>query len=591
MRSEIVQVQSLMQAKNISFYIVPTSDFHDSEYVCDHFQCRRYLSGFTGSTGTLLIALDGAYQWADGRYYIQAANQLSGSGIQLMRAGEKGVPTLEEFLEDKLKKGDVLGFDGRVVSESQCAKLEKLAWKKGAKVNAKEDLAGLCWKDRPALPVGRVFLHDVQYCGVSREEKLRWLREEMKKKGADAHILTVLDDLAWLFNIRGNDILHTPVALAYGLITQDKAQLFLNPREVSGQVREALKADGVEILDYSSIYEKVKALPEGCSVLLDKGRVQSAIVRSLGPGVALIDEKNPTTGKKAVKNPVELENIKAAHIRDGLYVTRFIKWIKEEMAKGASHDELDAAEYLKNLRAADGKFIDLSFSTICAYGKNAAMMHYSATEESFSKLEPKGFLLVDSGAQYWDATTDVTRTIALGPLTQEQKVHFTAVAKGMLNLQAARFLKGCKGVNLDVLARAPVWELGIDYKCGTGHGVGFVLGVHEGPNGFRMAGETAVLEEGMVTTNEPGIYIEGSHGIRTENEMVCVMDQECEWGTFLRFEPLTVAPIDLDGILPEAMSERERRLLNQYHEQVYQKLAPLMEDEEREWLKYVTRTI
>lgn len=272
-------------------------------------------------------------------------------------------------------------------------------------------------------------------------------------------------------------------------------------------------------------------------------------------------------------------------------MTRFIKWIKEEMAKGNAHNELDAAEYLKNLRAADKNFIDLSFSTICAYGPNAAMMHYSATEENYAELKPEGFLLVDSGAQYYDATTDITRTIVLGPLTEEQKTHFTAVARGMLNLQDARFLKGCKGVNLDIIARMPVWELDIDYKCGTGHGIGFVLGVHEAPNGFRMMGETAVLEEGMVTTNEPGIYIEGSHGIRTENEMVCVPDKECQWGTFLRFEPVTFAPIDLDGILPEKMSEKECALLNTYHALVYDTLSPFMDEEECKWLKYVTRSI
>jgi len=591
MRSEILKLQQLMKEHRIDVYIVPTSDYHDSEYVCDHFQCRRWLSGFTGSTGTLVVTAQGAYQWADGRYYIQAANQLEGSGVELMRAGQKGVPSLEEFLAENLPQGGVVGFDGRVVAETQCRKYEVIAKRKKGSVKVDSDLVGLCWEDRPALPRGKAFLLGEEYCGMSRREKLDWLRQEMKKQGADAHIITTLDDIAWLFNLRGADIEHTPVALAYALITAEKAMLFIEDEKVKGAVAETLQADGVELYDYNALCAKAGELPAGSVVLLDEDRVQSAVVRSLAEGVERIHTKNPTTLKKAVKNPVELENIKRAHVRDGLYVTRFIRWIKEEMAAGRKHDELDAAEYLKNLRAADKNFLDLSFHTICAYGPNAAMMHYSATEENFAVLKPEGFLLVDSGAQYYDGTTDITRTIVLGMLSDEQKRHFTAVARGMLNLQNARFLKGCRGINLDVIARTPVWELDIDYKCGTGHGIGFVLGVHEAPNGFRMAGETAVLEEGMVTTNEPGIYIEGSHGIRTENELVCVKDKECEWGTFLRFEPVTFAPIDLDGILPEAMSEKEKEHLNAYHALVYDVLSPLMEEEERKWLKYVTRSI
>lgn len=596
MKPEILALQSKMAERGIDLYVVPTSDFHDSEYVSPHFSARRWLSGFTGSAGTLVVTRDAAHLWTDGRYFIQAEKELSGSGIALMRMGEPNVPTVHEFVERYLPNGGVLAFDGRLVSEEDRQRYVAIAAKNGGSVVTKYDLAGEIWQDRPALPCSKAFSLPLKYCGKSRVDKIRELREEMAKLDATAHLITTLDDIAWLFNIRGDDVAYTPVVLSYALITRDEAKLFIQPKAVPAALREELEKDGVILLPYEGVYGALSALPEGTKLLLDKKRVQCAAVDACPSGVTLVDAPNPTTLMKAIKNDTEIASLKACHVRDGLAVTRFMKWLKEAIAKGERLTELSAEAELLKLRQAGENYIEPSFSTICAYGPNAAMMHYSATEEDYAEIRPEGFLLVDSGAQYLDGTTDVTRTFVLGPITKEQRVHFTAVARGMLNLQSARFLRGCKGINLDILARGPVWDLGIDYRCGTGHGVGFVLGVHEAPNGIRWRvvperNDSAVLEPGMVTTDEPGVYIEGSHGIRTENELLCVSDGENEYGEFLRFEPLTFVPIDLDGIDPALMSKPERHRLNEYHALVYSTLSPLMTDEERQWLKDATRPI
>jgi len=596
MKPEILALQSRMAERGIDLYVVPTSDFHDSEYVSPHFSARRWLSGFTGSAGTLIVSKDAAFLWTDGRYFIQAEKELSGSGIALMRMGEPDVPTVHEFVERHLPDKGVLAFDGRLVSERDRERYVEIAGRKGGSVVTKHDLAGEIWADRPALPCSQAFSFPLQYCGRSRVDKLAALRQEMEKLGATAHLITALDDIAWLFNIRGDDVAYTPVVLSYALITMDEASLFIQPAAVPAELEKELEQDGVALFPYEGIYAALSALPEGTKLLLDKRRVQCAAVDACGKGVALIDGPNPTTLMKAVKNEAEIASLKACHVRDGLAVTRFMKWLKEAVAKGERLTELSAAAELERLRKAGENYLEPSFATICAYGPNAAMMHYCATEEDHAEIRPEGFLLVDSGAQYLDGTTDVTRTFVLGPITKEQRLHFTAVARGMLNLQYARFLRGCRGINLDILARGPVWDLGIDYRCGTGHGVGFVLGVHEAPNGIRWRvvperDDSAVLVPGMVTTDEPGVYIEGSHGIRTENELLCVSDGENEYGEFLRFAPLTFVPIDLDGIDPALMSKPERHRLNEYHALVYSTLSPLMTDEERQWLKDATRPI
>ena len=417
----------------------------------------------------------------------------------------------------------------------------------------------------------------------------------MAAKGATAHVLTSLDDIAWLMNLRGDDVEYNPVVLSYALITPASAILYANRVVFSEYMVRDLERDGVTLRPYDRIYQDLKALGSEDKVLLDKGRVNYAICRTLEKVGALIDEMNPTTQMKAVKNPVELDNLRRSHLKDGVAFTHFMYWLKTQVGK-MPITELSASDYLEARRREQEDFVELSFGTIAGYGEHGALMHYAATPESDAALRPEGMLLVDSGAQYMDGTTDITRTMALGPLSDEQKLHFTTVLRSMLNLMSAKFLYGCTGLSLDILARGPIWDLDLDYKCGTGHGVGFLLNVHEGPQGFRWRArpdrsEGAILEEGMVTTNEPGIYLEGRYGIRTENEMICRKGEKNEYGQFMYFEPLTYAPIDLDAVEPALLSEREKRVLNDYHAMVFDKLSPFMQGEELEWLRHYTRAI
>lgn len=594
-KERIEAVRRLMGERQIDVYMVPTEDFHESEYVGEHFKARRYMSGFTGSAGTLVITRNEAGLFTDGRYFIQAASQLLGSGIELYKMGVEGVPSLDEFIEEKMPEHGCLGFDGRVVSAQKGDKLLEKLKKKDIRISAEEDLVGLIWKDRPALTCKPAYLLEEKWAGRSRRDKLSEIREEMKKENATAFILTSLDDIAWLFNIRGNDIPHNPIILSYAVIKMDKSIFFVNEKALNQDIRHALEADGIEIQPYDRIYSYVKELGSQEVVLLDKKRVNYAIVSSLNPDIAIVDKTNPTTLKKAVKNQTELHNLRKSHLKDGIAVTKFMYWLKNHVGK-EEITEISASVYLENLRKEQEGFLGLSFDTISAYQANAAMMHYSATPESNAVLKPEGFLLVDSGGQYYEGTTDITRTFVLGPVTKEQKMHFTLVAKSMLNLANAKFLYGCTGLNLDILARGPLWSLGIDYRCGTGHGVGYLLSVHEGPNGFRWKHvperqDQAVLEEGMVTTDEPGVYVEGSHGIRTENELICQKDECNEYGQFMSFETITYAPIDLDGIDASYLNNTDVKQLNAYHKMVYEKLSPFLTKEEAEWLKAYTREI
>ncbi len=588
-------LRALMAKNGIQAYLLPTSDFHESEYVGDYFKSRKYLSGFTGSAGSVVVTLETAGLWTDGRYFIQAARELADSGITLYKMGEEGVPTLEEFLVDSLKEGDVLGFDGRVVNARLGLRLsEKLSSRK-ISISYEKDLVDEIWTDRPALPTTPAFLLEEKYSGKSTALKLEAVRSEMQKKQAKYHIITSLDDIAWLFNIRGGDIAYNPVVLSYAVIDSEKAYLFLDERKLSAEIKTELENAGVEIKDYFEIYEFVKTLPKTEKILLDTAKVNYAIYKNLGTDADIIDATNPTVLFKAVKNPVELENLRKAHIKDGVAVTKFIYWLKQNIGK-TEITEVSASDFLEAKRREQEGCIDLSFDTISAYNANAAMMHYKATEESHAVLKPEGILLVDSGGQYYEGTTDITRTIVLGEISDEIKKHFTAVLRSMLNLSDARFLHGCIGLNLDILARGPIWDMDLDYKCGTGHGVGYLLNVHEAPNGFRWKkvperDDGCVLEEGMVTTDEPGVYIEGSHGIRTENELICHKGVKNEYGQFMYFEHLTFAPIDLEAVDTSYMTGREIDSLNRYHKDVYEKLSPYLTDEEKLWLKEATRAI
>ena len=594
-KQRIENIRDLMKEKNIYAYIVPSSDYHQSEYVGDYFKSREFMSGFTGSSGTLIISMDEAGLWTDGRYFIQAENELKDSGIKLFKMGEEGVPTIEEYLLEKLPKNSTLGFDGRVMSVKEGQSLaNKLAFK-GINIEYKYDLVNDIWEDRCSLPTEKAFLLGVEYSGESFSDKLYRIRAVMKEKKATTHILASLDDIAWLFNIRGRDVKSNPVVLSYAVISIDSVYLFIDKNKIGEDIRAELSKENVQIKGYEEVYEFIKNIDENEVVLIDTSKVNYAIYSNIPSNVQKIEERNPSILFKSIKNEIELKNIRNSHIKDGVAFTKFMYWLKNNIGK-IEITEISATQKLEEFRREQDKFIEPSFSTIAAYKDHAAMMHYSATEESNYKLEPRDLFLVDSGGQYFDGTTDITRTIALGPIPENVRKDFTNVVRGMIRLSKAKFLYGCRGYNLDILARGPLWEEGIDYKCGTGHGIGFVLNVHEGPNGFRWKvrediDDSCILEEGMVTTNEPGVYVENSHGIRIENEIVVRKAEKNEYGQFMDFEVITFAPIDLDAIDESLILKDEKVYLNNYHKQVYDKISPYLNEEEKQWLKTYTREI
>ncbi len=604
-------LRALMKERGMDAYLIPTADFHGSEYVGKHFKCRAYMTGFTGSAGTAVVTADEARLWVDGRYFVQAAAELAGTSVQMMKMGQEETPSVEEYLENRIPENGCLGFDGRVADAAMGLELEERLEEKHIAIRCQEDLVGMIWKDRPALSAEPAWVLCGNYAGRSAQEKVGALREFMKKNHATVHVLTSLDDIAWLLNIRGNDIQYNPVVLSYLMATKDHLYLCVNesvlerhaypcgPQRAgtdsrSVSTREYLEQLGVTICPYDAIYQ----LAEQCSgerVLLETGKVNYALYCLLRKKNRIVNRMNVTSLEKAVKNPVEIENERKAHQKDGVAMTKFIYWLKHKIGT-MKIDELSASDYLEKLRGEQEGFLGLSFATISAYGAHAAMCHYSATPESNIPLEPRGLYLVDSGGQYYEGTTDITRTIALGPLTEEEREHFTLVLMSMLRLGAVRFLHGCRGLSIDYAAREVLWSRGLNFDHGTGHGVGYLLNVHERPNGirFKMVPErqdNGILEAGMITSDEPGLYIEGRHGIRTENLLLCVEDRKNEYGQFLRFEYLTYVPIDLDAIDKSLMTERDLQLLNEYHSQVYARISPYLTEEEALWLKEATRPL
>lgn len=588
----LAALREQMQAKGIDYYVMPSEDFHNSEYVNDYFKVREYFSGFTGSNGTLVVWQDGAGLWTDGRYFIQAEKELDGSGITLFRMQDEGVPTIEEFLGQNMQQGQTLGYDGRVISARDGQRYEKALADKNIRFAYTDDLADSIWTDRPAFPAGKVKVLDEEIAGESVESKLKRVLEKVEKEGAESLLLTKLDDLMWLFNIRGCDVAYNPVAMCYGYIEKEKTVLFIQQSVLGDQAKGFLTQKKVQVEEYGHVTEFLEKLPAGKKVLADTRYLSYTLYKALADRQTLVEKNNPTELLKAVKNPTELSHMEEIYLKDSVALTKFIYWLKTNIGK-MEITEITAADYLEQKRREIPEFLDLSFPTISGYRANAAMMHYEATPESHAVLKPEGMLLVDSGGQYLGGTTDVTRTIVLGPLTEEEKLHYTAVAAGMLQMSAARWLYGCTGRNLDILARQPIWNMGLDYKCGTGHGVGYILNVHEGPHNLRWryaegVGET-VLEAGMDVTNEPGIYIEGSHGIRIENVMVAENDVKNEYGQFMHFKTLTWVPIDMEAIDEKQMTETQKALLYGYQRMVYEKVSPYLNAEEAEWLKKETR--
>ncbi|MBF1284316.1 MAG: aminopeptidase P family N-terminal domain-containing protein, partial [Oribacterium parvum] len=563
----LAALRKLMREKNIDVYVVPTADFHQSEYVGEHFKARKFITNFSGSAGTAVITLNDAKLWTDGRYFIQAAKQLEGTTVTLMKMFEPGVPSVNEYLEEILQAGQTLSFDGRVVSVGEGDEYAEIAKKKGAKVDYQEDLIDEIWTDRPPLSEEPAFFLEEKYTGESTASKLARIRKEMEEAGCDAHIVSTLDDTCWTLNIRGNDIEFFPLVLSYAIIKKDSFELYIDERKLDDNLKALLKKEGVNLHPYNAIYEDVKQLPAGTTVMVDKSKLNYAIFNNIPASVHVVNKRNPAILMKALKNPVEIENIRKAQIKDSIAHLRFMKWLKENVGK-IRITELSASEKLDEFRKEMGNFIRDSFEPISSFGPHSAIVHYCSSPETDVEFKEGTLYLSDTGAGFYEGSTDITRTFALGEVPQNMKDDFTLVAISNLQLGSAKFLQGCSGLTLDILARKPFWDRDMNFNHGTGHGVGYLLNIHEGPAGFRYkyrAGEVEEIQEGMIITDEPGLYIEGSHGIRLENELLARKGVKNEYGQFLYFEAITLVPFDLDAINPDMMSEENKKLLNDYH--------------------------
>ena len=589
----IAKLRALIAEKGIDAYVVPTADFHQSEYVGEHFKARKYITGFSGSYGTAVICQDDAGLWTDGRYFFQATNELEGSGVRLMKMFVGDTPSVTEYLADKIPEGGKVGFDGRVLSMDEGKEYEDALSPKNISIDYEEDLIDQIWEDRPPLSDKPAFFLEEKYSGESSAHKLERVRKIMKDNGATVHIIASLDDTGWLLNVRGDDIDFFPLLLSYSIVRMDGVDLYVDETKLNDRILEEFKKVNVTLHPYNDIYEDIKKLDASETALIDPMKMNYALYKNIP--CKIVEAANPTILMKAMKNDVELENIKEAHIKDGIAITKFMYWIKTRYDK-EDITELSSADKLTSLRAAQEGYIRDSFEPLCAFADHAAMMHYSPSKETDVVLKEGAMFLNDTGGGYYEGSTDITRTFILGSIDQDMKKYFTAVVRAMMNLSRANFLYGCHGYNLDVLVRQPIWDLNIDFQCGSGHGVGYLGNVHEPPTGFRWyvvpsKNEHHQLEEGMVITDEPGIYEDGKFGIRIENEFIVRKGELNKYGQFMHFETITFAPIDLDGIDPEEMTKSEREWLNNYHKDVYEKIGPHLTDEEREWLKEYTRAI
>ena len=585
-------LRAAMKREGVDAWIVLTSDAHGTEYLPEYWQCRAWLSGFTGSAGSLVVTKDEAHLWADGRYHIQARDQLEGSTITLQKMGLDGVPPLQEWLRDNLSEKAVIGIDGRTVSAELYRTFQKEFKKKKFSARLDLDLLGEIWKDRPAFPKGKAFEHAVRFAGKTRPEKLEDIRERMKIEGADCYLISSLDDIAWLFNFRGTDTDVLPANYAYAFITKTDSYLFIDEAKL-GELKAVLAKDGVQLKGYDEILPFLKSYKTAGNIFIDPNRISARLFGSIPETLAVFEGPEITAWLKAQKNSVEIENLRRCYARDCAAVTKFIRWVKEAVHHGEI-EEADIHDKVNEFRKRGENFIGPSFSTIAAYKANAAQMHYFPVKGQSAKLKPEGFLLVDTGGHYFDGTTDITRTIVLGAINDEMKKDFTLTLKSVIRLSMAKFLYGAFGASLDILARGVMWENGMDYKSGTGHGVGYFLNVHESPPGIRYNPTPAglvKLEKGMVTTNEPGVYKEGKWGIRTENTLLVEKDYTNEDGTFMKFETLSFCPIDHRAIDKPLLSADELQWLNDYHAKTYETLSPFMSDEEKAWLKEETKAL
>ncbi len=628
--ARLAALRKAMEQSGADTVLIPTADYHNSEYVADCFKAREYYSGFTGSAGTLAVRGEEAALWTDGRYFIQAERELAGSGITLMKMSEPGVPTLHEWLKSHMPERSVLFFDGRCITKAEGEALSLLLAGKGISIRADRDLAGDAWEGRPALPEHPVFLLDAdKYAGETAVSKLGRLRARMEEKNVTAYVSSKLDEIMWLFNIRGNDVECNPVALSYAVVTKETALLYLQDAEVTKELSAYAKASGITLRSYGEFLTDLPELSLGSGSRKEETRiwidpdytsyaVYRGLLKNLDRGIdrnlkerenldlsvlpaaaagkirseeekkLLVETPSPVDYMKSIRNETEICNFREIYVEDSAALTKFIYWLKKSMREGAALTEGSAASYLDHLRAGISDYVELSFPTISAYGSNAAMMHYEPGADGGAKLSPEGMLLVDSGGHYLRGTTDVTRTMSVGPVTDEMRRSYTLTAVSQLQLMGTVFLKGCSGMALDIMAREPMWEKGMDYKCGTGHGIGYLLNVHEGPQTIRWRvrekADSTPFEAGMVVSDEPGVYREGEYGIRIETILLCREWGTTPDGTFLCFEPLTFAPLDRDLIDPAVLTPHTRKLLNEYHKEVVEKISPYLNDEEKAWL-------
>ena len=573
----------------IKAFIIPSTDPHLSEYVAPHWMSREWISGFTGSAGTVVVLMNEAGLWTDSRYFLQAAKELEGSGITLYKEMLPETPSITKYLSQKLKPGESVSIDGKMFSVQQVEQMKEELAAYSLQVDLFGDPLKRIWRDRPSIPNSPAFVYDIEYAGKSCEEKVAAIRAELTKKGAYALFLSALDEIAWTLNLRGNDVHCNPVVVSYLLITQDDVIYFISPEKVTQEVKEYLKVQHVKLKNYDEVETYLNTFT-GRNILIDPKKTNFAIYSAINPKCNIIRGESPVALVKAIRNEQEIAGIHAAMQRDGVALVKFLKWLEEAVPSG-KETELSVDRKLHEFRAAQPLYMGESFDTIAGYKEHGAIVHYSATPESDVPLQPKGFLLLDSGAQYLDGTTDITRTIALGELTEEEKTDYTLILKGHIALAMAKFPVGTRGAQLDVLARMPIWKYGMNFLHGTGHGVGHFLSVHEGPQSIRMNENPVVLQPGMVTSNEPGVYKAGSHGIRTENLTLVCKDKEGMFGDYLKFETITLCPICKKGIVKEMLTNEEIEWLNNYHQIVYEKLSPNLNEEEKVWLQEATASI
>lgn len=587
--NRIAALRAHIAQEQIQAFIIPSTDPHLSEYVAPHWQSREWISGFTGSAGTVVVTAKDAGLWTDSRYFLQAARQLEGTCITLYKEMLPETPNIPEFLSAHLQEGDCVGIDGKMFSAEEVEHLQKELKKSGIRIKSIADPMQLLWTDRPAMPLAPAFVYDTKYAGMSFTEKLPAVRQAMEAAGADSLLLSALDEIAWLLNIRGNDVHCNPVVVSYLLIEKDKVNYFVQPQKVTPELTEYFNVNGISVHPYEEIGDYLNSF-NAHSILMNPAKTNYAIYSAIRPGCLIINGASPVALLKAIRNKQEIAGIHAAMQRDGVALVKFLKWLDEAVPAG-KETEISVDKKLHTFRAAQPLYMGESFDTIAGYKEHGAIVHYEATPETDVTLKSEGFLLLDSGAQYLDGTTDITRTIALGPLTEEEKTDYTLILKGHIALAMAVFPEGTRGAQLDVLARMPIWKERMNYLHGTGHGVGHFLNVHEGPQSIRMNENPVALQPGMVTSNEPGVYKAGSHGIRTENLVLTVPAGEGMFGKYLKFETLTLCPICRKGIIKELLTAEEIGWLNDYHRTVYEKLSPDLNNDEREWLKEACKAV